>query len=451
MLGGFAALAGFLKEYPRGYLLIDSGDFFQGTPEGDLTGGEASVACMNALGYHAAALGNHEFDLGQKNLWRLSRIAKFPFIAANVFETGTGKLVPYVRPYVMKDIDGVKVAVVGLTTSRTRELTMAGNVRGLDFRNETETLRGLVKELEDQGVKVIIVASHVGFESDSSFRGEKDLARDVPQVHLILGGHSHDDFTHLYQDEETGTFVAYNPPGLRTVTKVVLRVWRNSGKIFHSSYDRISLDVGHTGEDPGLKALVDSYREKVAKELDREIGSSRMVLNRKGTETLLGNWQTDVVRRFAGSDVAFQNIKGSRADLPKGPVTLRDIYLISPFNNTIVTMDLSGSQIKEVLERSVSGPQGFLQVSGLKMIYDGSKAKGQRVVRIEIGGNAIDPDGIYRVATNDFLAQGGDGFTAFTRGRNVKNTMASLRDVETEFVRKHSPISARIEGRITGE
>ena len=184
--------------------------------------------------------------------------------------------------------------------------------------------------------------------------------------------------------------------------------------------------------------------------MNEVIGSAEAALDRKGDETLLGNWQTDVMREFAKADVAFHNRGGMRADLEKGPVTLRDIYLVSPFENTIVTMDLSGEEIKAMLERGLSGGFGPLQVSGLKIVYDPSRPRGQRVLEVSTGGKPLEPRKIYKAATNSFVASGGDDYLGL-KAKNLRDTGVNLRDAEVDFIRKRSPISARIEGRIVAK
>lgn len=458
-IGGFATLANYLKEKPKGYLLVDGGDFFQGTPEGDLTKGDSVIECMNALGYYCAALGNHEFDLGEDNIKRLSRIAKFPFLSANIYDVLSKtrdekslKRINYAQTYLIREIGGVKVAVVGLITSKTKEIVLSRNVEHLYFKNETETLKKIVQELKGQGVQVIVVAAHVGLEtkdSPSDFEGEKFLAASVPGIHLVLGGHSHFELKKPYRDKENKTLIVHNQSGLKTVTRIMLRVWKKDGKLFCYSHKLIPLEVEKYGEDPEVKKIVGFYQKQVGEKMDVVIGKSQMLLDKKGDETLLGNWQTDLMKQFSKSDFAFQNAGGIRADLPQGNITLRHLYLLSPFENTIVTMDLKGEQVKEILEHSISGSQGILQVSGLKVVFDKTMPKGQMVREITVGDRLIDMNKNYKVATNNFLADGGDGFITFKDGKNVKDTMMTLRDLEIEFVKKNSPISAKIEGRIS--
>ena len=197
------------------------------------------------------------------------------------------------------------------------------------------------------------------------------------------------------------------------------------------------------------------YTEDITEEMAKVIGSSRGFLpiwlkedERKNGELALGNWQTDVMREWAEANFAFQNIGGIRASIPEGKVTLRNIWELSPFGNTLVTMDLTGKQIKEILENSVSGRFGRMQVSGLRVIFSSEKPKGNRIMNIIVDGGEIDEEKTYKVVTNNFLAKGGDNYETFKEGENIEDTGILLRDVEIDYIKKNSPISAKIEKRI---
>lgn len=437
--GGMAALAALLGRSPKGYLLVDSGDFLTGTPEVDLSRGDAAIDCMNQLGVQACEIGNHDFDQGQANLRRLSELAKFPFLCANLEDDATAAPPDYVRPYMLRDIGGLRVAIIGLITADTPRETLPGNVKGLYFEPEADALRKTVREVRQAGAKVVIVASHVGFE------GEKVLADRIVGVDLILGGHTHAGFTRPYRDPRNGTLIVHNRSELRTVTRTELLVWKRNGRILDWSYRLISLAPARQGEDPAMKAIVERYRARVAPEMDAPIGVASAPLDRKGPETTVGDWQTDILRWYTKSDIAFQNLGGIRADLPAGPVTPRRIYEMEPFPDTLVTLELTGEQVRSVLERAAPG---VLQFSGLRAVYDLSPPAGGRVAEATVDGRPLDPGRGYRVALNSFLAAGGDGFDEFLEGRNRRDSGILLRDLFLQFVKKYSPVSSKIDGRI---
>ncbi len=230
-------------------------------------------------------------------------------------------------------------------------------------------------------------------------------------------------------------------------------------KIVGKKYKPISLLEKKFGVDSELKKIIKNLTSDISEKMESVVGLSAQPLTRsalgklaRNGEIPLGNWQTDVFRKITNSALAFQNAGGIRADLPEGKITLRHIYELSPFGNTIFTMKLTGTQIKEILEKSVSGRFGMLQVSGLKFKYDKNKKEGDRVVEIVICRgelvHPINPQKYYKIATNSFVAKGGDDFSIFTQGKEIRDTGIIDRDAQLLFVKKYSPLKAQIENRI---
>lgn len=435
-IGGAAALANLLSREKKPYLLLDAGDIFQGTPEGDLTRGDASIAVMNALGYDAATVGNHEYDLGEANFIRLTKAAKFPMLGANVYHKKTGARVKYLKPHWVKVILGIRLGIFGLITQTMPDMVFPSAIRGLEFRSEVEEAQSCVEELKSQGADVILALTHIGKDADEV------LAEEVPGISAILGGHSHTRLEKPSVNGKNRTVIVQTGGRGTTVGKLRLRIHKRSKRVISARWQIIPLNISQVGEDFQVKALVGEFAKKVGKALEKEIGSASHDLLRGSGETLLGNWQTDVMRRAAAAEIAFQNSGGIRADLKAGKVTLRDIYVVAPFDNTLVTMNLTGAQIREILEFSLSGKAGSpLQVSGLK-IHRGSH------LEIWIGKEKLKEKRLYRVTTNNFVAAGGDGYKTFREGKNLTDTKKLLRDVFIEEIRKHSPISTKLEGRI---
>jgi 2',3'-cyclic-nucleotide 2'-phosphodiesterase (5'-nucleotidase family) len=204
-----------------------------------------------------------------------------------------------------------------------------------------------------------------------------------------------------------------------------------------------------------MKKYISELTGSIAAEMGRVVGSSPKQLPnnlrgslRKNGELPLGNWQADVFRAMTGSDIAFQNVGGIRSSIPAGDVTYRNIYELSPFGNTIVTMKLTGAQVKDILEKSVSGRFGMLQVSGLKFKYDMGRQQGDRAFDVTVGGSPLSYKKSYKAVTNSFTAAGGDGFDTFKKAADVKDTGIIDRDIQLEYLKKHPVISASVEGRI---
>lgn len=448
--GGMAVLKSFLNSAGTSYLLLDAGDFFQGTPEGDLTGGLALVDLMNLVGYTALTVGNHDLDQGVKNLASISRKANFRFLAANLIDEKTGKLLPFLSPYIICQIKGIKVGIIGLTTARLKEVVLPSAIKGITVERELDCARRYISELKPE-VDVIILLTHVGIEKNKNTGVEDDkfLAENLPEVGAIIGGHSHTYLKNGWRSPKTGVLVCQTGAYLRTVGKLTLYLDRKTKKLVDSRTKVYWLNVNDYGEDNQIKTRADYYRKLVGVHLDRVIGKAEIELTRNSTgESLLGNWQTDLMRKFTKAEIAFQNSGGIRENIRRGEITYRDIYQVTPFNNTLVLLKLTGKELKEILEQSVSGVSGFLQVSGLKFSYDATKPVGERVTKVTVGNKPLDLNRQYLVVTNSFLAEGGDNYPQFKKAKDKKDTGILLRDIEIAEIQKHSPIKAQLDKRI---
>jgi len=440
-----AVLSNFLKSQKKPFVLLDAGDIFQGTPEGDLTNGEVVVKVMNELGYDAMTLGNHEFDKGQKQLKKLIEMANFSVLGANVVDKRTKRIVPWLEPYYIKEIDGIKIGVLGLLTSAMPYLTMPEVRKGLEFQRETDVAKKYIPELK-QKVDIVVALTHIGLSKDSE--DDLFLAKNTDGIDIIIGGHTH-NFLEKPLNVKNTMLVQAGCYG-KCVGKITLKI-RNK-KIIGKKYELISINKKKFGEDEELKKIIENLTKDISAKMESVVGSSAQKLSHSATdkngEIPLGNWQADLFRKITNSDIAFQNAGGIRADLPEGKITLRHIYELAPFGNTIFTMKLTGAQLKEILEKSVSGKFGMLQVSGLKFKYDRNKKENERVVKITVGNKPLNPKRYYKVATNSFVAKGGDDFNIFKQGKEIVDTGIIDRDAQLLFVKKYSPLKAQLESRM---
>ncbi|MCX7727767.1 MAG: 5'-nucleotidase C-terminal domain-containing protein, partial [Chitinispirillaceae bacterium] len=202
--------------------------------------------------------------------------------------------------------------------------------------------------------------------------------------------------------------------------------------------------------DKNVTKILDTYyTPSFKRELEKEIGITNVDLIRKyREESNIGNLICDALREWSGADIAFYNSGGIRIDINKGVINMELVHLLLPFDNTGVVMELAGTQILEVLEQSATLEKGVLQQSGLKVKYDIKKPIGKRVVEVCVGDTLLSTDKIYRVATNDFLAAGGDNFLTFKKGKKLLSEKKMVRDIFVEYLKKQSPISPQVEGRI---
>jgi len=440
LVGGSAALATCLKGM-RYDLLLDAGDFFQGTPEGDFRGGEPVIEIMNELDYDALTLGNHEYDQGNENVKCLAGMAQFPFLSANIIDERTGKRVKYTKPYIIKEIEGVRFGIFGLTTSTSI-------CEGLKFEEVIPAAKECLKALEGKA-DIIIGLTHLGFdEKEKKEVTDYQLAESVPGIDIIFGGHYERELHPPVISPKYKTIICQTRGNGAYLGQLDLVINKNKKKIIGHKGRIITLWVDEYPPDEEMASLVERYASELRKVMDEVIGEASEAIKRDPEarkESTIGNWQTDLMREFAQTDIALQNSFGIRGDIWKGKITKRDIYNVSPFGNTLVTMELSGEEIWQMLEEGV-GEAGMLQVSGMKVIYNKEKPKGERILEIAIEGKPLKSEKTYSLVTNSFLAENGE---PFKKGKNVKNTRMKLRDLEEEYIRSHSPIkSPGIQGRI---
>jgi 2',3'-cyclic-nucleotide 2'-phosphodiesterase (5'-nucleotidase family) len=453
-------------------LLVDAGDVFSGTLYFNQYLGKADLWFMNELGYDAMTFGNHEFDKDSSVLADFIKEMRFPMVSANVDVSNDPELGPLfvnelaedadggrIYPAIIKEVDGEKVGIFGLTTPDTTILANPSD--DILFENAVEKAKETVAALEEQGINKIVALSHLGYAPD------QQLAAEVDGVDLIVGGHSHTTLTSpvLVEKEEPTVIVQANEYlnflGLVNVT------FDDSGVV--TEYNGQLLKTSEYSEDPAAKAKVEEFKAPLDELRKTVVGYADVVLdgernNVRTKETNLGNLITDAMLEKAQSmvpetSIALQNGGGIRASIDQGEITLGEVLTVQPFANLLVTLDLTGAEILAALEHSVSNVENaagaFLQVSGLKFQYDPSKPAYDRVWSVEVqtenGFEALDPEKTYTVATNAFTADGGDGYNMFKEAKNqgrINELLIVDYEILVEYLEKHSPVSPAVEGRI---
>jgi 5'-nucleotidase / UDP-sugar diphosphatase len=442
--GGMAYIAKMVAEEreknPEGTLLLSAGDMFQGTPISNLFRGKPVIETMNRTGFDAMTLGNHEFDWGMETFQNLRKASVFPFLSANIIDD-KGALLPGVKPYAIFQKKGLKIAVIGITTPETHYTTKPGNIKGYRVIAAGKVLPALIEKVKKEGAGLIIVLSHMGLDDD------REMASLVSGIDLIVGGHSHTEVkTPVVVGATIIVQAGYNGQKLG-VMKITADT--DTKKIVRYSERRILRKVKagpHDAYDTFVAGIIKKYDDQIRGEFSRVVGETLVDLRKRPFESNLGNLVCDAMRKAAGSEIAIQNNGGIRTTIPKGKITLEQVYMLLPFDNTLMTMDLTGAQIADILEYNAK-TEGMLQVSGLKVVYDLAAAEGSRVKELAIGGRPADRSRIYRVTTNDFLAAGGDRFGIFREGKNFV-IGDNVRDSFLDYLKKHSPVTPRIEGRI---
>ncbi len=445
-VGGAAWLAKMVEKEreknPGGTLLLSAGDMFQGTAVSREFNGKPVLDVMNAMKFDAMAVGNHEFDWGKNVLADLSRAARFPFLSANIRD-GDGKRPPWLKPYVILERKRLKIAVIGMTTELTRYIVKPENVKGLSFLEAGDALPPAIKEAKSQGAKTIVVLSHAGLDAD------KQIAQEIPGIDVIVGGHSHTAITTPVVAGRTIIVQAGCCGHFLGVLR--LKIDPESGRVVEFMKTRVLKKV-YSGPndpfDPNIAGIVKRYHDRIKDRFSVVVGETAVDLVRNyGGESNIGNLIGDAMREAEKADIAFHNSGGIRGNVPAGKITLEQLYAVLPFDDVLVSMDLTGKQILLILEQNAAVERGILQVSGLKVKYDMTRPVGERVVDVEVGGRPLRPGKSYRVVTTDFVAAGGKKFAAFGEGKNVRYG-DDMRDALVAYLKRHSPVRPEIEGRI---
>jgi 2',3'-cyclic-nucleotide 2'-phosphodiesterase (5'-nucleotidase family) len=445
--GGVAYMGTLIKKLQQesgdNFLLLDAGDWGQGSYESKLTHGKTMIEVMNELEYDAAEIGNHEFDWGRPALSDMIKEAEFPIMGANIIEKG--HLIDGVKPYTIEEVNGLKVGVIGMISQETPGATDPKNLDGLTFESTTKDVKKYIPELKEKGADLIVVLSHQGDKADEI------LAKNVSGIDVIVGGHSHTEIAEPRL--VNNTIIVQSGTGGAFVGDLAIDVDRETKKISTYRNRLVPVSSKDLSPDPSIEKIIAPIVEEAKETMGKPVGKTEVDLthNRKKVfETVLGNVITDGMREAAGSDIAMTNSGAIRDELKKGELNYGDLYRVLPFDKNIVTIGLSGAEIREIMENSADRKKGNLQVSGLTMNIEPRNSKGHKVSDIMVQGAPLQEDKVYRVTIDDFLAGGANGFATFLKGREPAYGELVVETFK-KYVEKHSPVTqemARIEGRL---
>jgi 5'-nucleotidase/UDP-sugar diphosphatase len=451
-------------------MLIDAGDVFQGTLWFNQYQGMADLEFYNAMGYEAQAIGNHEFDKGPAPLAEYIKRAQFPVLSANIVADPSTPIAGLYKPWIVKEVGGQKIGIFGLTTEETTAISSPGP--GITFTNYIEAARKAVADLKAQGISKIIALTHIGITFD------RELARQVDGIQVIIGGHSHTPMgPQVAPPDPSRPYpeVIASPLNKPVIMATDWEWGRWLGDLtvgFDANGDITSVVAAHPTEvlpsiepnqgfEDRIKVLVTpllGLRNKQAGVAAVALNGARADVRTK--ETNLGNLIADAMLekgRPAGAQVALMNGGGIRTSIDAGPITLGELLDVQPFSNQLSLVTLTGAQLKEALENGVSQIETvagrFAQVSNMRYSFDPARPVGSRVTGVQIGDGkggytALDPAGSYRVATINFILAGGDGYTVLTQGTNKLDTGLLDVDVTTDYIVAKSPVNPQVEGRI---
>ncbi|MGY6031156.1 5'-Nucleotidase C-terminal domain-containing protein [Phytobacter sp. AG2a] len=432
-IGGFATIAGVVNEAKKSennVFFFDAGDYFTGPAISTLTKGEAIIDIMNTMPYDAVLVGNHEFDHGHDNLvTQLSKL-KFPVLLNNIFYSKTNT--PLIKtPYTIVERDGTKIGVIGAHgVSAFYEAVAAGVREGIEARDPVPYIKEAIAELKGK-VDLVVLLIHEGVPARQSSFGSSDVARRLQEdidmagkldgVDVLITGHAHVGTPEPIKVNDT--LVVSTDAYTIDMGKLVLDYNPTTKKVDGYNGKLITLYTDTYKADPVTQQKVDEWNEKLLKITQQVIGHSPEVLTRSyGESSPTGALITEALMyKVPEADIAFYNAGGIRADLPKGNITIGDVINMYPFTNDVMSMELTGKDLRSVMSHAADLKNGILQVSKeVSMKYDSTKPQGQRIVEFTIKGKPVKDSDVYTVALDSFIANGGGAFLAFKNGKNVK-------------------------------
>lgn len=445
-------------------LILDGGDSPYNTDLANISMGKASVDVMNAQGYDATVLGNHDFDYAFDNLMSLADRAEYSVLSANTYWKD-GTYPEEFEPYIIKEVSGLKVAIVGLTDDNSKATTHFSNTQDIEFHDQWEVGQEVVAQANAEA-DIVILLAHL-------HNSNNDVPTQIDGIDMEIGG-GNDTFGRPLNIEGT---VVVNPGGVGTcVNQTNLNV--KDGELLGYTFNQIILS-SDVPEVEAVNDIIADYQAEMDAQMDEVIGqcasdiawSSPLV---RTQESPLGNLAADALRDYCDADIAIQNGGGIRAGLTAGDVTVGDIFAMLPFDNKVTCIEVTGQTVWDALENGVSGyPETygqFPQVSGIHYTFDGSKPAGERIVSVTLpDGTPLDMDGWYTLACNDFMCGGGDGYTMFNvlspedgEGHNGETAVQELpgcklvyrtndyyRTVISNYIKEQGTIAPELEGRIT--
>ena len=454
-------------------ILVDAGDQFQGTLFYNQYKGEAAQRFMNELGYDAMAVGNHEFDDGPGVLGSFIRGVNFPVLSANINASQEPELAGLIKPYVVLEVGGEKIGLIGCTTEDTAILSSPGP--NVVFNNIETSVAAAVLELEGMGINKIVLLSHAGIGRD------KQVAAAVDGIDVIVSGHTHTYLSNTDEDAEGPYPVVVDSPAGTPVLVVSDAAWGKYLGRLDVTFDANGVPVSWQGnpitldasvlQDPDILAEALALDEPLEALRNQLIGSAAVDLDgdrdscRFG-ECNMGNLITDAVvwaTATEGTQIAFLNGGSIRTSIPAGDVSRGDVLEVLPFGNTIATFELTGADVWLALENGVSraenpeneGTGRFPQVAGMRFTWNPSLPAGSRVTSVDVKNpdgsySPIDISAAYKVAANAFMRGGGDGYDVFAeRAINPYDFGPTLADSVEDYIAAHSPVATEVEGRIT--
>ena len=457
-IGGIAELTTLIKNIRRdepNVFLFDSGDIFTGALS-RLTDGALMFEFMITMGYDAMAIGNHEFDYGEAILeWQKNR-APFPVLSANLNYKDTDH--PFAQRHTIIERNGIRIGVIGTLGQDAASSAIAPpHIDELDVSDPAEAIQQSMDELRDE-VDLIVALTHQGHTAPMQTDAEADprLTRDIDKdialagavqgIDVLFGGHADAGTWEPVVNPDTGTLIMQTFGQATYLGYLQLTLDANTRTI--KSYDGklLPVDSDRLEPDEDIEQKMTAYRAEFP-EITEVVGHTAARLNRRYfDEADLGNLLADIAVEMTGADIGLIHPGTIRKDIPKGEIEIADILDTNPFVDPIVIMEVTGVQLKQIMEQSFTLLRGLLQVSGLEVVYDTSKPERERLVSLKYAGSEVVDDDLFKVAVPAIIAEGGDHFDEFLETKLLRAT-EPLGELTIAYFRKHGDIEMPASGR----
>ncbi len=455
-IGGLPRVAGYVNAVRRELegtgtelLVLEGGDWYQGTPEGGLEQGLPFVEALAAISFDALAIGNHEFDHSTANLRRLLEATGERAVCANLRDPASGERVSWIEPWRIVDCGGLRIAIVGLITPETPSISHA-DTRALTFVEPALELATVKRELDGR-CDLILPLAHMGVEEALA------TAKAHPDLPLLITGHSH---TYLKEGKRDGAgLVVQTGAKASAVGRVELEIDGPSATV--TSVRASLVDLLTEPEEQDRNAKVESICAELVTRAEAdmkcEVGelAAPLKAGRGPLSTVASSWVADLVRERMGADVGLHNRGGTRAEIDAGAVTVREVFEMLPFDNDVVLLEVPGSVLEAVVRGAIEGTvHSGLDYSGMRVFVRSRQEEGATrlaFVRIEIAGAPLEPQKLYRVALNSFLAGGGDGFKELARSTKLAQDPILLRELAEAALVRAGRITPPADARIVEE
>ncbi|MEO0929839.1 MAG: 5'-nucleotidase C-terminal domain-containing protein [Pseudomonadota bacterium] len=438
-------------------IVLDAGDQYQGSLMFTTYQGDVEIEMMNAIGYDAMSVGNHEFNNGDAGLAKLPDGVDFPVLSGNIDVSQSNELAGKIENHTVLEVGGTRIGLVAALAVDTVETSSPSDA--VIFTDEVESLQADVAALTEEGVDIIIALTHVGVNKDMM------IAEQVDGLDAVVGGHSHTLFSNTEEGALAYPTMVGDVPVVQAYaySKYVGHLtleFDDAGNVTSASGDTILLDAS-VPEDAALVARVaelagpiEELKNRIVADAAEAIEGDRSVC--RAMECPMGNLVTDAMLarvKDQGIEIAIQNGGGLRASIDAGEVTMGEVLTVLPFQNTLSTFEVTGEAILAALENGVSeieeGAGRFPQVSGMTFTVDTAAEPGSRISDVMVGGAPIDPAKVYGVVSNNYVRNGGDGYAMFEDAANAYDYGPDLADVTAEYIAANAPYQPYTDGRIT--